>query len=236
MLTERLGIYVSTRQHLYFPAIATLIMALYPQRRLGLLIGFVAYIPWFLLHFVAITEMPGLLKAYYAYPYVVSLAWPLIWPWMGSQPPTVQTKRWGIKTFTVVLIASIVGGWISPAGSADLSPLTRHTNRQAFDSLGQTLATSSTVLKPLYVDESVATLFPQQFQPEELLSHPSKQPAVKTVLYCEPSLEPDLLNTLWRSQTFETQYQIRDTPLRMQTNLSEKELSPHWQGILESVK
>lgn len=45
MLIERLRYYLTQRHHLLLPAIATLVMALYPRRRLGLVIGFLAYSP-----------------------------------------------------------------------------------------------------------------------------------------------------------------------------------------------
>lgn len=180
--------------------------------------------------------MPGLLKAYYAFPFVISLTWPLIYPWMYPQLPSLPTKRWALKTFTIVIVLSIVGGWVS-AGSINLSGLTRSHNIQAFDAVGRTIAATYTMLKPIAVDESVVTLFPQQFQPQELLTaNPSRQTPVQTVLYCKSSKNPDLLATRLRSQPFAAHYQLRDTPLQMQTNLSKSALGTPWQDILEPIR
>ncbi|ERN42121.1 hypothetical protein KR51_00012110 [Rubidibacter lacunae KORDI 51-2] len=236
LLKERLSFYLSTKQYLYLPALSTFFMALYPLPRMGLTIGFIAYVPWFLLHLLAVSEQPGLLKGYYAFPYVVSLAWPLIWPWIQHQPPSLKSKHLAVRVFIVGLVLSVFGGWISPtAGTVDLSAISYKADVRAFNALERAINTSSD-LKPLYVDESVATLFPKNFQPRERLeSYVLEQDRVGTVLYCEPSLESKSLEKLLRSQSFEAQYQVRNTPLKMQTNVSFKDLHPRWQAILDPI-
>ncbi|MEM8642733.1 MAG: hypothetical protein AAGG51_28525 [Cyanobacteria bacterium P01_G01_bin.54] len=234
-LWQRLSIYLTTKQYVYWPAIATVMMALYPRRRLALLIGFAAYLPWFMVHFLAVTEQAGLLIGYYAYPFVVSLAWPLIYPWLNAQQPTAATQQWAIKTFAVGIIVSIVGGWISPvAGTIDLSHFLHHANVRAFNAFTAAVEMQQD-LGQVYIDESVAALMPTHFQrSERLLFLPEGQP-VETLLYCEPSLEPEKLQQVTQAQSFEYEFEIQGTPLKLKTNLDPQTLESGWSEILEPV-
>jgi hypothetical protein len=67
------------RDSLYLPvsAAVTLAWALY-RRNLYLLVGFAAFLPWFVLNWTAATPDPGMLEAYYPFPFMVAMGWPMV--------------------------------------------------------------------------------------------------------------------------------------------------------------
>jgi hypothetical protein len=67
------------RDSLYLPlsAVVTLAWALY-RRNLYLLVGFAAFIPWFLLSWTAASAGAGMLEGYYAFPFMVGMGWPIV--------------------------------------------------------------------------------------------------------------------------------------------------------------
>ena len=77
LLWQRLGFYVVERGYIVLPFLITLIWAMC-TRNPYLPLGYLAYVPWFILHFLAIKEAPGTFFAFYASPFLVSLAWPLL--------------------------------------------------------------------------------------------------------------------------------------------------------------
>jgi len=66
-------------QHIYLWAgfFATIITTIYTRNKY-MMIGFIAYIPWFLLNWTAYNPNTGVIYAYYSYPFIISMMWPII--------------------------------------------------------------------------------------------------------------------------------------------------------------
>jgi hypothetical protein len=77
LLWQRLGFYVVERGYIVLPFLITLSWAMC-TRNPYLPLGYLAYVPWFVLHWLAVTNAAGTLFGYYAYPFLVSLCWPLL--------------------------------------------------------------------------------------------------------------------------------------------------------------
>lgn len=76
MLLERLGRIGDEHIYLWTGFIITAFVA-WRDRNPYMMVGFVAYIPWFIINWIAINPNTGVLYAYYAFPFLLSTAWPL---------------------------------------------------------------------------------------------------------------------------------------------------------------
>lgn len=76
MLWDRLEIMSGEHIYLWAGLLLTMASAIH-QRNIYLLVGFAAFIPWFLINLVAINPNTGVLYAYYAFPFLVATVWPL---------------------------------------------------------------------------------------------------------------------------------------------------------------
>jgi len=85
---ERLGLVIVHRLDLVFGLAATAVLA-YACKRPQYLLGYAAFLPWAALNVLAIREAPGKLHLHYGYPFVLALAWPIVYEvlktrWIGA--------------------------------------------------------------------------------------------------------------------------------------------------------
>jgi hypothetical protein len=137
--------------------------------------GYVACIPWAVLHFLAASDLAGLMVGYYAYPFLVAMAW----PWLavvirGKEAP--QRETFGLRPAAYLL--AITGLSLLPIG-ADYDP-GRIALPEAFlnppsaaqqietDRAVAALAAARPALGRLVVDRSVAALLPLAFDSDEI--------------------------------------------------------------------
>lgn len=147
------------------PALGVAVWA-YLKRGAMALLGFVACIPWALLQLLSVREFSGVMLGYYAYPFVVAIAWPLIAGLIRQQAPE---RYW---TPTIGMLALVALG-LAPIG--EIYNLTHIPLPKAFfspPSVAQQATTDRTVaalaahppmLGRLLVDDSVAALEPFAF-------------------------------------------------------------------------
>jgi len=74
--TDRLQYFFTNREYIYIPMLFTLILSLYTKNFI-LLSSFVASFPWLILSIMAISNMPGTLSNYYAFPFITLSVWPI---------------------------------------------------------------------------------------------------------------------------------------------------------------
>ncbi|NBX03624.1 MAG: hypothetical protein EBR02_06145 [Alphaproteobacteria bacterium] len=77
MIWERLTVLFRERIYLWLGFYITICWAVW-KRNAYYALGFCAYIPWFLLHLTAVQKMAGELQAYYPFPFLVALGWPML--------------------------------------------------------------------------------------------------------------------------------------------------------------
>lgn len=75
LLWERAQTIFQQRISLWAGLLVMIAAAIY-TRNPYLIIGFIAYIPWFVFNWTAKVIAPGILAFYYAFPFIVSLGWP----------------------------------------------------------------------------------------------------------------------------------------------------------------
>ncbi len=104
-ILDRLHFYLTERTYLLLPMLLTFIWACIIRNPL-LPLGYIAVLPWLLLSFLAIHDTPGTLSYYYAFPFWLSLAWPLVALRVWRDTSSHLTRRW---PYALLLLVSIAG-------------------------------------------------------------------------------------------------------------------------------
>ncbi len=76
-IKDRVEFFLYNRSYLYVPAILLIPLAIW-NKNIFLLVPLLSTLPWLLLSFIAITAMPHTFSNYYAFPFIVLVAWPLL--------------------------------------------------------------------------------------------------------------------------------------------------------------
>ncbi len=109
MLWQRATIMSTEHFYLWSSFLITAFVA-YRARNPYMLVGFLAYIPWFILNWIALNPNTGHLYAYYAFPFITSLAWPLISVMLhhGNPLPRYAVKQAFKLQVAMVLLALVM--------------------------------------------------------------------------------------------------------------------------------
>jgi hypothetical protein len=109
LLMERLSYYAAHRAYIWGPLMITIGLFVW-TRNLYFLVGVGAVLPWLILQTVAVSEAPGRLFAYYAFPFMLTLAWPPFAIALSSQG---RVSHWGLWR-VMAIMATIIGVSFAP--------------------------------------------------------------------------------------------------------------------------
>lgn len=104
MLYDQLHFYAIERFYAYLPLLVTMVWAVV-ARNLLLPLGYLAFLPWLLLNFFAAGQFTAKLSLYYAFPFWLALAWPLLALQIGKVESPRAAVRW---PYVLVLLSSII--------------------------------------------------------------------------------------------------------------------------------
>ncbi len=173
LIAQRVLFLLIGRPYLLYPALGACLWAL-RARNPCIMLGFVAGIPWLLVHLLAKSPLAGVLVSYYAFPFLIALAWPLVAVMRQRQ----RTGNAGDPTsvvvgFAALLVLSFVPGiGIHDPGQLPLprafwDPPSR-AQQAATDRAVAAMSAARPMLGRLLVDNSVAALAPNGFAREEV--------------------------------------------------------------------
>jgi hypothetical protein len=143
------------------------------------LFGYIACIPWAVLQLLSVREFSGMMLGYYAYPFIIAIAWPLVAGLIRPQQPAPSAIPWGPAVGVLALVALS----LAPIGQVyNLAhiPLPRamlfppsSMQQLATDRAVAALAAAPPALGRLLVDDSIAALQPFSFRRRDvaLLAH-----------------------------------------------------------------
>jgi hypothetical protein len=133
------------------------------------MLGFAAGIPWVLVHLLANSPLAGMLVSYYAFPFLIALAWPLLVVMRQRQ----RTGNAGDPTSAIVGFAALLALSLLPGiGMHDPGrlPLPQafwdppsRAQQAATDRAAAAISAARPMLGRLLVDNSVAALAPHGF-------------------------------------------------------------------------
>ncbi|MGF1498472.1 MAG: hypothetical protein ACFB8W_16860 [Elainellaceae cyanobacterium] len=229
LLAERAEYYLTERFDLYWPLLAVAIWA-WLARNPYLLIGYLAYVPWFLLNASAVSGAAGRLFTYYAYPFIISLFWPLVGCLLQRRRLRRGDRLFSITAFAVVAFSSLLGLMLSRGGKLSrmvrgYHPLPAAIELSHIHQVRELLARQPNVLGQVWVTPPVAAIAPRTVTAAQVLpaledKDPSQYPAVDTIIYYEQSAGDEDARRLAQAAGLVYGYQVRDTPLRVWSNRS----------------
>jgi hypothetical protein len=112
LLGQRLEYYLYKGKFIWVPHFILLVAAM-GRRSWVLLCGWAAFVPWIVLNSLAVTEAPGSLSLYYAFPLVIALIWPALT--YAADPRRLPPAGAAILQ-AVILISSLGLLWIEHSG------------------------------------------------------------------------------------------------------------------------
>lgn len=173
LVADRMLSFLVGRPYILYPALGACVWAL-RARNPCIVLAFAAAIPWLLLHLSAKSPLAGMLVSYYAFPFLIALAWPLVAIMRQRQragnagdPASV------IAGFAALLALSFLPGiGIHDPGQLPLprafwDPPSR-AQQAATDRAVAAMRAARPMLGRLLVDNSVAALDPNAFAQKEV--------------------------------------------------------------------
>ncbi|MGI4800880.1 MAG: hypothetical protein ACRYG8_44025 [Janthinobacterium lividum] len=168
LVSQRVLYLMTNRPYILLPALAAALWAI-RARNPAIVVGYIAALPWLLLHMLAKSPLAGAIASYYAFPFLIALGWPLI----------AVLRQHRAEGNTDALAAPLIGVTVllvlTFVPAADVHDPGRLPVPQAFfhsPSLAQQVTTDRAVaalsaarieLGRVFVDNSVAAIDPRGF-------------------------------------------------------------------------
>jgi hypothetical protein len=222
-ISQRLLGWLAFRGYVVIPAIGTVIWAI-ARRNAYIVLGYVAFVPWGLLHLTAVREMVGTLPSYYAFPYMFASLWPLIVILIQQRHAgAVRSTFEPLCGFALLTVASFAGsqqlhnpthmalrmGFVSPPSLVRQAAMDRALERLArAQELGKTL-----------VDQSVLALVPESYHAENILTGEVHLDP-ESIIFFAGGFESALARVIAARAGLVHEYEVAETPFRVVTNRS----------------
>jgi len=226
----RLLFYATYRAYLVLPAIIAAIWAA-RTRNPYIVAGYLAFLPWGLLHLVASTDLAGTLSFYYGYPFMIAAFWPLLGVLLDPRRRSIEGGAAIPVLALSVMVAGSFGGIAQQynPGRLDLlrgflSPPTLQRQEMTDRAVAQ-LAQSKPALGVVVADTSIVALAPDRFAPGETV--PQQAPTrPDTVIYFAEGYESATARLIAATAGLTQHYRVPETAIRIATNRPIAALAP----------
>jgi hypothetical protein len=215
------------RAYVFWPAAAALIWAI-RSRNILIALGYVAFVPWLLLHMSANRDIPATISGYYAFPFLVASAWPLSAIVIDARQRGIRPNmRPALAGFTVMLALSFLGlstqwnpGRIDPWKNFMTLPSLeqQRATRRAVELL---LASSAAMpFGTIFIDQSIYSLAPYAFDATTVVGAvestltPRSDP-IGTLVYFESGIDIERIRAMIASRHLTRAYRFKDTSIRL---------------------
>lgn len=182
--------------------------------------GFLACVPWALLQFFAVSDLAGWMVGYYAFPFLIAMAWPwlgvLAWPDGAARPLSPSLALLAMTALSLLPNQVLQLGRDYDPGRITLpeaflrSP--SRAQQRATDRAVAAIAAARPALGRLVVDNSVAALLPRAFARDEIAGWQDGPP--DTVAYFADGFDAENL----RAINLPAHYAVPGTELRIATD------------------
>jgi hypothetical protein len=203
------------------PAVGVVVWA-FLTRDPVVVLGYVACIPWAVLQLFSVSDFSGVMLGYYAYPFLVAIAWPLIAGLIRHQQQPVRPGIPGAPIFGMLALVALgllpVGQLYNPAHiplpKAFFFPPSA-AERTRTDRAVAALAAAPPALGRLQVDSSVAALQPLAFARRDIALF-GREPA-NTLAYFQDGM---LAAALSARGNLPGRYHVPGTAIRIDSDRS----------------
>ncbi len=214
----RLVGWIGFRTYVVLPAAIAVVWAV-RARNPYILAGYIAFIPWTLLHLLAAAELPGTLSSYYAFPYFIASFWPLLGVLAGRERLGLSgSAREAVAGFLIM----IAGSFTALSSQHNPGHINLPESLAAMPSLSLETATDDGIAEivravdpaRLLVDGSILALAPEVFPaPSRLTETPVIRP--DAVLYFAGGYEAALARRTAAGLGFDRTYRQPGTAIRI---------------------
>ena len=222
IVAERLLGYVFYRTYLVLPAAVAVFWAV-RTRNPYLVVGYLAFVPYLLLHLTARSEITATLSGYYAYPLMIAAFWPLLGVLLERRQRTGrETAMVPVLAFAAMIAGSFAGvprqynpgGLEFPVSLVSPPSLARQgaTERAIAE-----LSRSKPMLGRVAVDDSVLALAPDDYEPSETSLARTHEPP-DTAIYFEQGYGAQAVRAMAAAADLRRHYRVPGTSIRLVTN------------------
>ncbi|HEY0946620.1 MAG TPA: hypothetical protein VGD81_15180 [Opitutaceae bacterium] len=204
-----LTVHFEQRGYIWMPVVVYALWAA-TSRAWWVLIGYAAFVPWFLFNFCAATINPATLSLYYAYPFAFALLWPLVGRlgFDGASRPA-RVLAWTAAAFAVSIAGYVAGDDNPWRALARSMAFPRSEARPALEAVTGDLAAARARGEVLSVDDAVAGLAPGSFDTRNLFGQSA--PGVTLAGYFSNGRSRKIAWETTRSLPFH--YEVPGTPV-----------------------
>jgi hypothetical protein len=176
LVTTRLFGWLMLHAAILLPAAATSIWAV-RARDPFIALGYLACLPWALLNLLAVSDMAGWMVGYYAYPFLIAIAWPLLAGVVSGVRADLGPPSWhgygpALIVLSLVALSLLPLGHDYDPGRITVPDAFLHAppaeQRAATDRAIVEIAAARPSLGRIVVDNSVAALLPFAFARTEV--------------------------------------------------------------------
>jgi hypothetical protein len=221
MVTTRLGGWLLLHSCMLFPAAFALFLAA-RTRNPYVMAGYLACLPWAALQLLAVSDLAGWMVGYYAFPFLIAMAWPWIAGLIrGRQGAALPPANQAAAALLVTVALSLLPfGRDYDPGRITLPEAFLHPPSAAQQALTEramsAIVAAKPALGPLVVDNSTATLRPRGFVRAEIGGWDSGSAA--TVVYFADGYDAARLQGRDR---LPQHYAVPGTEIRIETDRPE---------------
>jgi hypothetical protein len=168
LIANRLQFFLISRPYILYPALGACVWAV-RARNPTIVLAFAAAIPWSVLHLLAKSPLAGLMVSYYAFPFLIALAWPLLavlrqWRRTGNAGDPASV----VAGFAALLALSFIPGiGIHDPGQLPLPRAFWDPPSRAWQAATDRAVAAISAARPLLgrvlVDNSIAAIAPNGF-------------------------------------------------------------------------
>jgi hypothetical protein len=208
VIAPRLANILLNRPYIILPGIGAAVWAAL-ARDPRIAFGYLACLPWLALHLLAVGPLAAMLVSYYAFPFLIALAWPL---YVGGRWPGFAALL--ALTFLPASVPHNPGRLFMPEFLLDApSPATQAATERAIAAILR----ARPMLGALLADNSVVALAPNDFSRTDVLFGDSTDRTGEpdTVIFFVDGFDGSKLRTL----DLPHHYAVPNTPIRLRSRL-----------------
>jgi hypothetical protein len=222
---ERLPEWVWLHPAIILPAVASVVWGI-QTRNPYVSAGYLACVPWAVLHLLAVSLLAGVMAGYYAYPFLIAMAWPWLAVLIGERREAavaIQPIPAAARLLAVIVLSLVPVGADYNPGRIRFPDAFLHApsaERQVLTGRAiAAIASGRPALGRLVVDSGVMALLPSAFSRDELAGL-AKTPA-DTVVFLTDGFDAERLRA---APDLPVRYAVPGTSIRIMTNRPEQTL------------
>jgi len=196
---------------LVLPVVVTVVVAAVTRKWI-LLVGWIVYLPWFLLNFLSNVPSRQVFEIYHGFPFVFAVAWPLLVLRPPSLPCSAQLRFLALPTIFLLGISSAVGLQRSSPGMfkafwSDLADI-RYQSQKPFETLIDSMLANPALYGRVGMDDPFGCLYLDHLETSHIL-HQGQ--SYDTLVFFRNTMFTDSMIRLMLANKLDKTYELAGT-------------------------